>query len=113
MGKVVTFNGLAYRDVAAGVKRAPITGSDMVEMAAEVIRLKPGASLTESVPAGSDLYLFTLNGEVSISGDGKSHSMMEEAFATIQEGTMVNVENTNGTEATLIGVLAPPPGSPA
>lgn len=113
MGKLVTFADLPYRESAAGVKRAPITGSDMTEMSAEVIRLGPGAKLTESVPAGSDLYLFTLTGEAIVSSHGKSHSMVEEAFATIGEGSDVTVETANGREATMIGVLAPPPGSSA
>ena len=113
MGNVVTFADLPYRDTTSGVKRAPITGDDMKEMSAEVIRLGPGAKLTESVPAGSDRYLFTLTGGALVSGRGKEHSMVEEAFATIQEGTEFTVANPNGAEATLIGVLAPPPGGGA
>ena len=110
MGKVVTFADLPYRDTATGVKRAPITAAEMKEMAAEVIRLAPGATLTESVPAGSDRYLFTLAGGVTVSGSGASHAMVEESFATIQEGTAFTVTNPDGAEATLLSVLAPPPG---
>jgi mannose-6-phosphate isomerase-like protein (cupin superfamily) len=95
------------------VKRAAITGTEMREMLAEVIRLAPGATLTESVPVGSDRYLFTLIGGATVSGSGKSHSMVEESFATIQEGTEFTVVNPNGTEAMLVSVLAPPPGSSA
>ncbi|HET9489088.1 MAG TPA: cupin domain-containing protein [Methylomirabilota bacterium] len=113
MGKVVTFADLSYRESSPGVRRAPITGAEMKEMAAEVIRLGPGASLTESVPAGADRYLFTLSAGVTVTGHGASHTMAEEAFATIQEGTRYTVGNPYGAEATLIGVLAPPPGSPA
>jgi mannose-6-phosphate isomerase-like protein (cupin superfamily) len=113
MGKVVTFADMSYRETTPGVKRAAITGAEMKEMAAEVIRLGPGASLTESVPAGADRYLFTLSAGVTVSGQGASHTMAEESFATIQEGTRYTVGNPYGAEATLIGVLAPPPGSPA
>lgn len=113
MGKVVTFTNLSYRDTATGVKRAAITGGDMSAMFAEVIRLEPGAKLTESVPVGSDRYLFTLTGGATVSGGGKSHSMAEESFAAIQEGTGFTVANPNGPEAVLIGVLAPPRGSSA
>ena len=113
MGTVVTFADLPYRESARGVKRAPITGGDMKEMSAEVIRLGPGAKLTESVPAGSDRYLFTLTGGAMVSGRGKEHAMVEEAFATIQEGTEFTVANPDGAETTLISVLAPPPGGGA
>lgn len=110
MGRVVTFDSLSYRDTATGVKRAPITGGEMKAMSAEVIRLAPGATLTESVPDGSDRYLFTLAGAVTVSGKGRSAALTGEAFATVQEGTDLTVANPNGAEATLISVLAPPPG---
>jgi mannose-6-phosphate isomerase-like protein (cupin superfamily) len=113
MGKVVTFADLSYRETGTGVKRAAITGGEMKEMAAEVIRLGPGARLTETVPAGADRYLFTLAGGVTVGGRGTSLAMIEESFATVQEGTEFTLTNPNGTEATLISVLTPPPGSPA
>jgi len=113
MGKVVTFENLPYREAATGVKRAPITGGEMKEMAAEVIRLAPGAKLSETVPAGCDRYLFTLSGGASLSGAGQSLAMVEQAYATIQEGTEFTLSNPNGAETTLIGVLAPPPGGAA
>ena len=112
MGKVVTFAELSYRETGTGVKRAAITGGEMKEMAAEVIRLGPGARLTESVPPGADRYLFTLTGGVTVAGRGGSHPMAEESFATIQEGTEFTVTNPKGGEATLVSVLTPPPGSP-
>ena len=113
MGKTVTFADLTYREIETGVKRAAITGAEMKEMAAEVIRLGPGARLTESVPAGADRYLFTLTGAVTVIGRGASHTMTEESFATVQEGTEVTVTNPNGAEAALVSVLTPPPGNPA
>lgn len=113
MGKIVTFADLTYRETLPGVKRAPVTGVEMKEMAAEVIRLGPGARLTELVPAGADRYLFTLTGSATVGARGASHAMTEEAFATVQEGTEFTVTNPNGLEAMLISVLTPPPGSPA
>jgi mannose-6-phosphate isomerase-like protein (cupin superfamily) len=110
MGRVIDFAKLPYRETADGVRRAPITGADMTEMSAEVIRLAPGARLTESVPAGSDRYLFTLTGDATIAGRGRTQAMAEEAFATIQEGTELTVTNPSATETMLIGVLAPPAG---
>ena len=111
MGRVITFAGLPYREAAIGVKRAPITGGDMKEMSAEVIRVARGARLTEEVPEGSDRYLFTLTGGVTVSGRGRSVTMAEEAFAVIEEGTKVTLTNPNGAETMLISVLAPPANS--
>lgn len=111
MGHVVTFEKLPYRETATGVARATVTGGEMKEMSAEVIRLAPRANLSESVPVGSDRYLFTLTGAVTVHGGGRPREMIEESFATIQEATEFTVTNPSGTEATLISVLAPPPGS--
>jgi mannose-6-phosphate isomerase-like protein (cupin superfamily) len=110
MGRVIDFAKLPYRETAAGVSRAPITGADLTEMSAEVIRLAPGATLAEAVPAGSDRYLFTLTGRATVSARGRTQAMAEEAFATIQEGTELTVTNPGATETTLVGVLAPPAG---
>src|SRR5215467_10900197 len=111
MGRIITFAGLPFREAATGVKRAPITGGDMKEMSAEVIRVARGARLTEEVPEGSDRYLFTLTGGVTVSGRGRSVTMAEEAFAVIEEGTKVTLTNPNGAETMLISVLAPPANS--
>jgi mannose-6-phosphate isomerase-like protein (cupin superfamily) len=108
MGNIVTFEKLPYRETSVGVKRAQITGGDLKEMSAEVISLAPRATLIESVPDGSDRYLFTLTGGATVSRRGKSHAMVEEAFATIQEGTELTVTNPNAAETTLISVIAPP-----
>ncbi|HKB24618.1 MAG TPA: cupin domain-containing protein [Methylomirabilota bacterium] len=113
MARLVTFADLPYRETAAGVKRAAITGGEMKEMAGEAIRLAPGAKLTESVPAGTDRYVFTLAGAVTVGARGTSRAMAEESFAAIQEGTELTVANASRVEATLISVLAPPPGRAA
>lgn len=110
MGHVVEFENLPYRETATGVKRAPITGPEMKEMSADVIKLGPGATLAESVPDGSDRYLFTLTGGVVVGGGGSKQTVGEEAFVTVQEGTSFTITNPAGAEATLIGVLAPPSG---
>jgi mannose-6-phosphate isomerase-like protein (cupin superfamily) len=108
MGKLVTFEQLPYRETAAGIRRAPITGAEVRHMSAEVIRMAPGAKLSESVPAGSDRYLFTLSGAVEVSAAGARHKMIEESFATVQEGEQIALENSGTGETTLISVLAPP-----
>ncbi len=110
MGKIITFRDLPYRETVKGVRRAAVTGGDMKEMSADVIHLALGATLTESVPPGSDRYLFTLTGGATVSGHGRTERMPEESFATIQEGTEFTVANRDGAETTLLSVLAPPPG---
>jgi mannose-6-phosphate isomerase-like protein (cupin superfamily) len=108
MGRVVTFADLPYRETGAGVKRAPITGPEMKEMSAEVITLGPGARLAETVPAGSDLYVYTLTGGVTVSGAGTTRQVEPDSFVTVQEKTALTVANPGGSAATLIAVLAPP-----
>jgi mannose-6-phosphate isomerase-like protein (cupin superfamily) len=111
MGKLVTFSQLPYKDAVTGVKRALFTGDELKHFSAEMIRLAPGAKLAEKVPAGSDRYLFTLTGEATLSGNGNSHKMIEESFATIQEGVEFTFANETGAENAVLSVLAPPPGS--
>ena len=113
MGTIVTFADLPYRETAPGVKRAAITGAEMKEIAAEAIRLAPGARLTESVPAGADRYLFTLTGGAMVDGRNASHAMVQESFATLQEATDFTLRNPYDGEATLISVLVPPAGGAA
>ena len=110
MGQVVTFSKLDYQEIARGVKTATITGSAGREIEAEVIRLAPHATLTGSVPQGSDRYFYTLTGEAAVSGDGASHPMPADTFATLQEGLQFTLANTGADEAEVISVLAPPAG---
>src|SRR4051812_4479214 len=104
MGKVVTFSSLPYKEVSAGVKSAPISGSEGKEMQADVVRLAPGARLTETVPKGSDRYFYTLTGDVSVSGNGTTHAVRQDSFATLQEGLEFTLTNTGKSEAELISV---------
>jgi len=108
MGKVVTFASLPYKDISGGVKTAPITGSDGKEMQADVIRLAPGAKLSDKVPQGSDRYLFTLRGETTVTGSGGVHRMSEESFATLQEGLQFTLSNSGAAEAEVISIIALP-----
>ena len=108
MGKVVTFSSLTYKDISGGVKAAPITGSDGKEMQADVIRLAPGAKLSDKVPQGSDRYLFTLRGEATLVGNGAAQRMNEESFATLQEGLQFTLSNSGSGEAEVISIIAPP-----
>lgn len=111
MGKVADFSKLPYKQSAAGVQRAPITGSEMKQMAAEIIKLAPGASVSETVPGGADQYFYILTGEAGIAADGQEHHMAQDSFAAVQEGKRFTVTNAGKSETTLVAVTAPPPGS--
>ena len=113
MGKVANFSALEYAESGSGVHRAAITGSEMKQMSAEVIRVAPGARLTATVPAGSDRYLYTLVGEADISAGEKPRRMAQDSFATVQEGVEFTLANNSGGEVTLVSVLSPPPGAPS
>jgi len=110
MGKVVTFSSLPYTDVASGVEAAAITGSDGKEMQAEVIRIAPGSKLTDTVPQGSDRYLYTLSGVAWIAGNGALHALAEDTFVTLQEGTQFTLSNESDALTEIVSIIAPPPG---
>ena len=109
MGKVVTFASLPYQELGGGAQSASITGKDGKEMQADIIRLAPGAKVSDEVPRGSDRYFFTLRGDASISGTGVTHKLPLDTFATVQEGVPFTLANTGSVETELLSVLAPPP----
>jgi len=108
MGKVITFASLPYRELSRGVKQAPITGNEAREMAAEVLRIAPGAQLVIAVPQRSDRYLFAVKGNVLITAKGQSLDMQQDGFAALQEGTEFTLANKGDTEAEILSVTAPP-----
>jgi mannose-6-phosphate isomerase-like protein (cupin superfamily) len=108
MGRVVTFAELPVGNIAPGVSSAPITNGETREMAAELIRIAPGERWTTTAPRGSDCYLFMLDGAGSISAAGRLHRLPRQAFAAVEEGVELTVENDGGTPASIIKVIAPP-----
>jgi len=110
VGQVVTFSGLEYKDVARGVKTAPITGEHGKEMQADVLRLAPGAKISQMVPQGSDRYFYTLTGEAAIEAEGASHALPADTFATLEEGVHFTLTNTGSADAEVISIFAPPGG---
>ena len=110
MGQVVTFSKLDYTDARDGVTTAAITPTPAKEMQADVIRLAPGAKLTDRVPKGTDRYFYTLTGEARVEGNRTSHAMRADTFATLQEGLEFTLTNTGREEAEIISVFAPPAG---
>jgi quercetin dioxygenase-like cupin family protein len=113
MGSMVDFASLAYRDAGKGVGRAAVSGSDAQRMAAEAIRLAPGATLAERVRDGSDLYLYALTGAVEIAVKGVVHALAQDSFATLEENTEFTLANRGSAAATLVCVVAPPQGAGA
>jgi mannose-6-phosphate isomerase-like protein (cupin superfamily) len=104
---VVTFADLETKE-ADGVRRAPITGGDVQEMAAEFVRIAPGKRLAGAVPQGSDCYLFALGGIGVIAAAGAHHPLVAQTFATVQEGQRFEIENNGSAPLELVRVLAPP-----
>ena len=83
MAKVITFSALPYEALAPGVQTAAITGAQGGEMQADVLRLAPGAKHADTVPQGSDRYLYTLTGEAALEANGITHMLREDTFATL------------------------------
>jgi mannose-6-phosphate isomerase-like protein (cupin superfamily) len=108
MGRVVTFAELPASNIAPGVSSAAITSGETREMAAELIRITPGERWTATAPRGSDCYLFMLDGAGSISAAGRRHRLPPQAFATVEEGVELTIENDGGTPSSIIKVIAPP-----
>ena len=111
MTRLVDFGALSYLEATPGVRRAAITGADAKHMAAEAVTLAPGASYGGKVPAGSDLYLYALNGAAEIASGGATHALAQDAFATLAEATAFTVANRSGSTVELVSVVAPPAGS--
>jgi quercetin dioxygenase-like cupin family protein len=108
MGRVVTFAELPASNIAAGVSSAPITSGETREMAAELIRIAPGEQWIATPPRGSDCYLFMLDGAGTVSAAGRRHRLPSQAFAAVEEGVEITVENDGGTPASIIKLIAPP-----
>ena len=113
MGSMVDFASLAYRDAGRGVGRAAISGNDTQRMAAEAIRLAPGAVLAERVRDGSDLYFYALSGAAEIAVNGDVHALAQDSFATLEESTEFTLANRGSAPATIVCVVAPPAGNGA
>jgi mannose-6-phosphate isomerase-like protein (cupin superfamily) len=108
VGKVVTFDKLLPKQIG-GASTATIAGAgEMKEMAAEFVRVAPGQAWTDTVPRGSDCYVFMLDGTGTITADSARHRLLAQSFAAIQEGSAFTVKNGGATAANLVKVIAPP-----
>jgi mannose-6-phosphate isomerase-like protein (cupin superfamily) len=108
MGRAVTLSDLSPSAPSAEVVRTAITGSELSQMAADMVKLGASATWRDAVPRGSDCYLFAVNGAGTLTVSAQSHALPHQSFATIKEGTAF--ELTNGSDAPLdiIRVIAPP-----
>lgn len=110
MAQVVNFDELPAEYGAVGLRRAPITSGQTRFMSAELITLDSGATFTDTVPLGSDAYLFMLSGTASITVDGDTRELLEQTAAVIGDGHAYEVTGAK-QGARLIAVIAPPAGS--
>ena len=111
MGKRIDFEALSFSEAVPGVRRAAISGSDAKHMTAEAVRIAPGAVHSGTVPAGSDLYLYTLSGAADLSSGGASHIIAQDTFTTLAEPSEFTLANRGQSAVELISVIAPPAGS--
>jgi quercetin dioxygenase-like cupin family protein len=112
LGRCVTFGSMSYRPVGAGVAASPITTGDLDKMAARFFRIDPGAKLEDTVPEGSDGYLFMLTGNGRIAVNGTEKPIERESFAAVSEQNTFSLANQSSAPIEIVYVLAPPPGSP-
>jgi mannose-6-phosphate isomerase-like protein (cupin superfamily) len=107
MGRVVTFAELDLA-TADGVGVAPITQGETKQFKAEFVRVAPGKRWQETVPQGSDGYLFCVAGNGSIAAGAARAKLPPQTFATVQEGLAFAVENDGGEPLDIVKVIAPP-----
>jgi mannose-6-phosphate isomerase-like protein (cupin superfamily) len=107
MGRVVTFAQLPP-ETSAGVSTAAITRGDVTEMGATFVRVAAGKRWSDSVPDGSDCYLFVLGGSGAITVDGASQRLSPQTFATVEERQTFTIDNDGAGAIDIVRVLAPP-----
>jgi mannose-6-phosphate isomerase-like protein (cupin superfamily) len=108
MGRVVTFAQLPPEQSGEGVSTTAITRGDVTEMEAAFVRVGAGKQWSDSVPEGSDCYLFALAGSGAIGAGGARHRVSPQTFATVAEGERFTVDNDGAGALDLVRVLAPP-----
>lgn len=111
MAQVVSFKDLEMAPSRQGVRRGSITAGTTDWMDVELIRLAPGAEAAETVPEGSDCYLFTIRGGAVIIAGGAAQAMPVKTAAVIQQQTSYNLSNPSDGETEVLKVLAPPQGA--
>jgi mannose-6-phosphate isomerase-like protein (cupin superfamily) len=107
MGRVVTFAQLPS-ETSDGVSVAAITRDDVREMGAAFVRVAAGKRWADSVPDGSDCYLFVLSGSGAIAAGGERQRLAAQSFATVAERQRIAIENDGTAALDLVRVLAPP-----
>lgn len=108
MGTIVNYDAVELREVASGVcTTALVEGA--VEMGVILLRVAPSARYTDTVPAGSDQYLFVIAGDAHIDGAGTTAALAARSFAIIQEGVTFTLRGGTAT-ARVLSVVVPPPG---
>lgn len=111
MARVVTLAELPGESVGPGVVSASVTGGQTRWMEAEILTLAAGAAFEETVPEGSDCYLFVVRGAARLTVDGESHDLPLQAAAVVQEKTAFSVANAFDGASQVLRVIAPPEGA--
>jgi mannose-6-phosphate isomerase-like protein (cupin superfamily) len=73
--------------------------------------MAPGASLAETVPAGSDYYLFITKGGAALTVGSETTPLGLKASAVLQEGSAFTLTNTADSDTEVVKVVAPPAGA--
>jgi mannose-6-phosphate isomerase-like protein (cupin superfamily) len=107
MGRVVTFAQLPP-EASEGVSTAAITRGDVTEMEAAFVRIAAGKRWSNTVPDGSDCYLFVLAGSGAIAVGSDRHPLSPQAFATVAERQAFTIDNDGTGAIDIVRVLAPP-----
>jgi len=108
MGTIVDYAAATGRPLAPGVRVAPLIETQGTEMHVDLLHVEAGR-YTAEVPAGSDQYLFVIEGRVRLDAVGTSATMQPRTFAIVQEGTPFTL--SEGSHATALSVVVPPPGA--
>lgn len=110
MGRVVDLARLPVELSAEGVSSASVTNGETREFAADHVRIAPSMAWSSAVPAGSDVYLFTLAGDAEIVAASYRSALPAQSFATIGEGVGFTV-TALAQPVALVAVTTPPKGS--
>jgi len=107
MGTILNYDKAEGRPAGEGVNVAPLIAKESTEMQVALVRMGGGRYASE-VPAGSDQYLFVIEGHVRIDAAGQSTTMGPQTFAIVQEGLSFTLSEG---QAAVLSVVVPPAGT--
>jgi mannose-6-phosphate isomerase-like protein (cupin superfamily) len=114
MGECIDFASLSWVERSTGVGWATLVdeaGLGSQDMVAGLVRLSRGSRTEADAPAGSDRYLFTLEGRARLVGPDGHHDLGPGVFASLREGQQYTLIGPEEGDALVLSVMAPPPGA--